>query len=122
VHLRIPIHPELARIIAAAPTDNLTFLVTKGRKPFTSAGFGNWFREMCDKAKLPKHCSAHGLRKAAASRLANAGCTANQIAAVLGHRSLKEVERYTAAASQSRLADDAMRAISGPNSEQKLAN
>jgi integrase len=29
---------------------------------------------MCKKAGLP-HCSIHGLRKAAATRLANAGCS-----------------------------------------------
>jgi len=122
VSLEIPIHPELARIIAATPTDNLTFLVTKGGKPFSAAGFGNWFREVCEKAGLPKHCSAHGLRKAAARRLAEARCTPHQIAAITGHKSLREIERYTAAASQLLLADEAVRALSGSNGEQNLAN
>jgi Phage integrase family len=36
-------------------------------------------------------CSAHGLRKAAATRLANAGCSSDQIRAITGHRSLSEV-------------------------------
>jgi integrase len=44
------------------------------------------------------------LRKAAARRLAEAGCSANVIAAVTGHKSLREVARYTAAADQLRLA------------------
>ena len=39
-----------------------TFLVTEYGKPFTPAGFGNWFRQRCDEAGLPQ-CSAHGLRK-----------------------------------------------------------
>jgi hypothetical protein len=48
------------------------------------------------------------LRKAALTRLADAGCTPHQIMAVSGHDSLKEVERYTKAADQQRLAQEAM--------------
>jgi len=55
-----------------------------------------------------RHCSAHGLRKAAARRLAEAGCTAHEIAAITGHASLNEVQRYTRAADQQKLAASAM--------------
>ena len=85
--------------------EHLTFMVKEFGKPFTSAGFGNWFRERCDEAGLER-CSAHGLRKAACRRLAEAGCTAHQIAAISGHASLREVERYTKAVDQARLAKD----------------
>jgi len=51
------------------------------------------------------------LRKAAARRLAEAGCSALQIAAITGHKTLKEVSRYTAAADQARMARDAMKRI-----------
>jgi integrase len=105
--LQIPVHPELERELGVLPA-NLTFLLTDFGKPFTAAGFGNWFRERCNQAGL-KHCTAHGLRKAACRRLAEAGCTANQIAAISGHSSLREVERYTKAADQVRLAREAMR-------------
>jgi integrase len=70
-------------------------------------GFGNWFREMCDQAGL-REFSAHGLRKAACTRLAQAGCTAREIAAISGHRSLSEVARYTRAADQEAMAEAAM--------------
>lgn len=43
--------------------------VTTHGKPFTAAGFGNWFRDRCNEAELT-HCSAHGVRKAAAARAA----------------------------------------------------
>ena len=49
----------------------------------------------------------HGLRKGAMSRLAEYGSTSKEIAAMSGHRSLKEIERYTAAADQARLARSA---------------
>jgi hypothetical protein len=47
---------------------------------------------------LPNRCVPHGLRKAACRRLAEVGATAHQIMAVSGHKSLREVERYTRAA------------------------
>jgi integrase len=105
--LAIPIHAKLAAIIAETPADNLNLLTTKAGKPFSPAGVGNWFRDRCNEAGLP-HCSAHGLRKAAARRLAEAGCTTHEIAAITGHASLSEVQRYTKAADQKRLALAAM--------------
>ena len=59
---------------------------------------------MCNEAGLLRGTSAHGLRKAACRRLAEAGCGANLIAAVSGHKSLREVQRYTEAADQARMA------------------
>jgi integrase len=110
--LDIPIMPELLAVIADTPKDNLTFLVTQFGKPFTAAGFGNWFRERCNEAGLP-HCSAHGLRKAASRRLAEFGCTIHEVAAITGHASLREVQRYTKGADQKRLAASAMQKMKG---------
>lgn len=83
-------------------------LVTSFGKPFTANGYGNWFRDACQAAGLPKRCSSHGLRKSAAKDLAEAGCSAHEIQAITGHKSLKEVERYTRAAEQKRLAKSAL--------------
>jgi integrase len=105
--LLIPMEPNLVQALAAIPKTNLTFLVTERGAPFTSAGFGNWFRDRCNEAELPQ-CSAHGLRKLAATRLANAGCSTDQVKAITGHKSLSEVARYTKAADQRRLARQAM--------------
>jgi hypothetical protein len=44
--------------------------------------------------------------------LAEAGCSANQIMAISGHRSLSEAEKYVRAADQVRLAQAAMATIS----------
>jgi integrase len=120
--LVIPIHRNLRTVLDASPSAHLTFLTTAFGKPFTPAGFGGWFREACDQARLPKACSAHGLRKAACRRLAEAGCSANVIAAISGHKTLKEVARYTAAADQDRLADQAIVALTGQEREQQMAN
>jgi integrase len=119
--LIIPLHPELKRALASAPRTNLTFLMTEKGAPFTAAGFGNWFRDLCDEAGLSR-CSAHGLRKSAATRLANAGCSTDQIKAITGHRSLGEVARYTRAADQQRLARQALDVQLGAEGEQKLSS
>jgi integrase len=105
--LKIPVHPDLRIVLDATPSDHLTFLTTASGKSFTSDGFGHWFREMCDEAGLHA-LTAHGLRKAACRRLAEAGCSEKQIASISGHASLNEIVRYTRAADQERLARDAM--------------
>ncbi|CAM5766281.1 hypothetical protein LMIY3S_01768 [Labrys miyagiensis] len=63
-------------------------------------------------AGLPERCVAHGIRKAAARRLAEVGCSSKQIAAITGHASLEEIERYTKAAEQKKLAKAAIRLLS----------
>jgi integrase len=97
--LALPILPELEDALDAAPSGHLTFLTTAYGKPFSAAGFGNWFRDVCNEAGLSGF-SAHKLRKAGCRRLAEAGCTASEIAAWSGHRTLGEVARYTRAADQ----------------------
>jgi integrase len=111
--LSIPVTPELAEGIEATPSGNLTFLVAeRSGAPFTAEGFGSQFRRWCNEAGLP-HCSAHGLRKAICRRLAEAGCTSAQIAAITGHSSLALVEHYTRDRDQELLARQAMQKISG---------
>src|SRR5262249_50061644 len=105
--LAIPVHATLASVLAASPSGHLTFLTTRYGAPFTATAFSHWVRQECNKAQLPD-CSAHGLRKAAARRLAEAGCTAHEIGAITGHASLAELTRYTRAADQRRLAEAAM--------------
>src|SRR5262249_10802532 len=92
-------------------------------RPFEGSGFSHWFRDACDQAGLP-HCSPHGLRKAAARRLAEAGCTAHEIGAITGHASLAELVRYTRAADQRRLAEAAIATTSNSSRQRgaKFAN
>ena len=102
----IPVLDELREAIDAMPrTDaHLTFLVTEFGKPFTAAGFGNWFRDQCNAAGLPKNLSFHGLRKAGATRFAEADCNDHEIMAWGGWTSLREVQRYTRGVNRKQLA------------------
>jgi len=106
--LAIPVHSELARVLAAVPPTQMTFIQTLRGKPFTGHAFSDWFGKACDQAGLGAQCTFHGLRKAACRRLAEAGCSANEIAAISGHATLKEVARYTKAVDQARMARNAM--------------
>jgi integrase/recombinase XerD len=109
----IPLHPALAESIAAAKVSkNMTFLLTEYGKPFTANGFGNKFKDWCRQADLP-HCSAHGVRKATSTALAESGATPHEIMAVTGHQTLEEVERYTKAANRKKTADSAMAKLRG---------
>ncbi|SOC43777.1 integrase [Rhizobium subbaraonis] len=117
ITLELPIHPDLQEIIDATKCGDLTFLVTDFGRPFkNSNSFGTYFRRRCNEAGLP-HCSAHGLRKVAATRLANRGATEHQIMAVTGHTTSKEVTRYTKAANQRRLAKSAIELMSKPEND-----
>jgi integrase len=98
----IPVLPELQSILDIVPA-GLTFLTTEYGRPFTPAGFGGWFRRRCNEAAL-RGLSAHGLRKAAATRLANHGATAHELMAWFGWSTLREAERYTRAADREKLA------------------
>jgi integrase len=114
--LRIRLHPELDRALAAWPRRHVSILTTTFNKPFAKAGFGNYMADAIREAGLPcgpkvpkaDRCVTHGLRKAAARRLAEVGCPAHEIQAITGHASLIEVQRYTEEVDQMRLADAAI--------------
>ena len=118
----IPMHQELLALIEATPSGHLNFLVTDAGKPFTAAGFGNWFADRCNEAGLPKGCRAHGLRKAACRRLAEAGASAPEIAAISGHLSIKEVQRYIAAADRKAMAQSGMAKVERAFAASKTVN
>ncbi|MCZ8100598.1 MAG: tyrosine-type recombinase/integrase [Burkholderiales bacterium] len=107
VKIDIPLHPDLAEAIAATATGIRTFLIKSHGRPYPAGGLSKAMRVWCDAAGLP-HCSAHGLRKATATRLAERGATVHEIMSITGHQSIEEVERYTKAARMRGLSDTAM--------------
>lgn len=102
--LAIPLHPDLQAELTTWRRDASAVTV------LTQADGTPWARDwltMSVMRALPadmRGLNLHGLRKLAAVRLAEAGCSAHEIAAITGHTSLAEVQRYTAAADQERLA------------------
>ncbi|SHG55110.1 tyrosine-type recombinase/integrase [Bradyrhizobium erythrophlei] len=120
VTLTLPILPELEEILGASPLGDLTWLVTAFGNGFTSAGFGNWFRDQCNKAGL-RHCSAHGLRKAGATIAADNGASGHTLMAIFGWSTLKQAELYTRSADQKRLAASGMHLIGAGQKTNKSA-
>lgn len=106
--LYLPFVREIQRALAAYPAKGLTLFGRSNGKPMTRSGLTRFMKDAAAKAGLPAKCVPHGLRKAGMRRMAEAGKTEKQIAAVSGHKSLREVQRYTEAADQRRLARDAM--------------
>lgn len=113
-HLRIPIHAELRHHLDLVPSDRTTFLATIAGEDRSAKGFTNWLREAAHDAGLPSDSSPHGLRHAACRRLAEAGCTPHQIQSITGHKNLAEVETYTRAVDQARLAESAIARLATP--------
>jgi integrase len=101
-----PILQMLEASLKAGPTGDLSFIVGERGQPMVKESFGTWFRKACIAAGVPG--SAHGLRKAAATRLANNGATVSQLEAIFGWSGGKMASLYTRAADRTKLATDAM--------------
>ena len=100
----MPILPELAEELRHVPKDRLLFVTQdKSDKPYAVASLGNWFRDRCAEAGVPG--SLHGLRKAGATRLADAGASEWEIASYLAHSDTTQAAVYTKKANRARLAD-----------------
>lgn len=111
--LTLPVLPAL-RAVLDASTDvlgDLTFISTKFGRPYSEDGFGGWFKRQCEAAGLA-HCSAHGLRKLAATTMADNGATAHQLMAVFGWTKISQAEIYTRAADQARMAREGLPLLS----------
>jgi integrase len=116
--LAIPEHPALTVLLDAVPQDRLTFLVGRGGAAFTPKALAKRFVIWCREAGVPPGYSIHGLRKAACRCLAEAGCTAPEIMAISGHKSMTEVQRYIDAVNQERMGERAIaRTKSFPSSD-----
>jgi integrase len=120
--LWIPIHPSLLALLQNWPKSHLVLLAHRRNKAYTPHSLGQYMAKNIEAAGLPERCVAHGLRKAAARRLAEAGCSANEIKAITGHATLREVERYTKAAEQKKLAKAAINRLKKQGANKKFPN
>jgi integrase len=111
VAVTLPILPVLAQTLAAGPCGDLTFIAGARAEPFTKESFGNLFRAACKAAGVPG--SAHGVRKVAATRAANAGATVAQLEAIFGWSGGTMASLYTRSADRKRLAIEAMHKLAG---------
>lgn len=111
--MRVPCHPDLLPELTAwrAEAGSTHILVGRTGVPWNRINLSNTLARHLDGLGLRgpgRDLNLHGLRKLAAVRLAEAGCSATEIAAITGHRTLREVERYTAAVNRDRMGEAAI--------------
>jgi integrase len=115
----VPVVAPLQDVLDAGPLGRTTLLENKDGSPFTPKGFYNMLKRACIQAGIP-HCSPHGLRKSAARRCREAGCTDEEGMAITGHKTVREYRRYAGDGSRGDRADAAMSKVMA-NHVKKLA-
>lgn len=98
---RVPVTVELRKVISATPDIAPAFILSGKGKPYTPGSLGNTFQRAALKAGM--NARLHGLRKAFCIYWAEQGATTHQIAAMAGHLTLAEVQRYTESADRDRI-------------------
>lgn len=110
--LWIPLHTRLREILATIPRNSTHILTSALGRPWKEFGFSTAWQRTLGRKELTAIREAglvfHGLRKSAAVKLAEAGCTDAEIAAITG-QTRQMVEHYTKGVDQKRLAVAAMR-------------
>jgi integrase len=112
----IPVLAPLAASIKACPSSGLAIIAKEDGTNFTKEALGNSFRKAVEAAGIPvtkkgssvKGYSAHGLRKAAATILAENGATEAELNAVFGWSGHHMAQLYTKKADRKRLGGRAM--------------
>ena len=102
VAVDIGLDTGLRAALDAAPRSRVCIITTEFGRPFTVDGFGGFMRDAMTAAGLPLDCKPHGLRKTLGRKLADAGVSAQDIMAALGHTTLAQAEIYTKEANRRR--------------------
>lgn len=106
--LVIPVHPVLKAAMDTWERKATTILVNARGWPWKPGTASHGMKLAIDRLGLPTGWNIHGLRKLAAANLAEAGCSAMEIAAITGHKTLGMIQFYTKSADQERMAGAAI--------------
>lgn len=103
--LFIPVHAELKAALDKARREakSLHILTTPAGRPWEKSTFRAAFTRAMREAGLTG-LHFHGLRKTAATKLAEVGCSEHEIGSITGHASVRMIEHYTKKANQKRRA------------------
>ena len=119
-HLEIAVFDRLKRYLDALPSDRLLFVVDYQGRALEDSAFSKEFRRALDAAGL-RHLHFHGLRHTCGVALAEAGCSEKEIMAVLGHKSLAMVKKYTEQAQRKLLSSAAITKMERTRTERESA-
>lgn len=104
--VRVPVMQPLVETLAAGPTGALAFIAGERGEPMAKESFGNWFRQACNAAGCPG--SAHGLRKALATIMAESGVSVHELESVFAWRGGGMAALYTRTANRAAMARTAV--------------
>ena len=120
MRVEIPMLAALKATIEAGPTGDLAFIVTRRGTPFNKGALGTAFVEAARAAGV-RGKSAHGLRKAAATRAAENGATERELEAIFGWSGGRMATLYTRSANRSRLAAGAIGKLDRAETENRTS-
>ncbi len=107
LELNIKIHPDIEgylKKIRGSDADN--YYIVSGEYPMSGPAFRNMLKRRIKKANIDK--VFHGIRKGVASMLAENGRPINEIAAMLGHKSIRMAAYYAEQACGKKLTESAV--------------
>jgi integrase len=102
--LEIPMHETLKAMIEGLPRSDRHLFLLSNRQgdPLSPASFRAWCKAFCADRGVDR--TPHGLRRNATEALFELGCTAAQVAAITGHKSIQMLEHYAMGRSQVKIA------------------
>lgn len=107
----IPLLPPLYEATRASKVIGPAYILNEAGKPFkTTEALRTRVQRWCKSVGLAGR-SSHGIRKAVAELMAEAGCTQHQIMAVMSHTQAKTSEVYTKGVQRRVLAADGIQAL-----------
>jgi integrase len=119
VTVTLPILPALEEVLQAGPVGEMTFIAGTRGLPFRKESFGTAFAKACKAAGLSGR-SAHGVRKAGATRAAENGATVAELNSLFGWSGEAMSSLYTKSADRARLAKGAISKLVRTPSEQSI--
>lgn len=91
--ITVTVGRELRESLDAYAGKHMTFLVTEWGQPFSVKGFGQWFVRKARAAGCIG--TAHGMRKAGATIMAENGASEHELMAVFGWKDIRQAAHYT---------------------------
>lgn len=120
MEVSIPLQQSFMALLRDSPTGDLALISGERGLPLTKESFGNMFRKACNEAGVNK--SAHGLRKLAATRVAEAGASVAELEAIFGWSGGGMASLYTRSVDRKRLARTGMEKLQNTQAPQVVGN
>ena len=120
MRVELPLLPQLEATLEAGPTGDLAFIVTRRGTPWTKGALGTEFVAAARAAGVVGK-SAHGMRKAAATRAAENGATERELEAIFGWSGGRMATLYTKSANRGRLAAGAIGKLDRAGTENRTS-